>query len=140
MTLYILVTLVAWVGFLSFRKINWGGWPHGLRNAYVAGTLGLMAGKVLILAVMLLDEIRRLITWIVGMVYSGGNTETAEIAVKPGITRSQFFVKTALALGGASLVGFFYGITNRYDYRIRRVTLRSPKVPAGFRLLFELPR
>ena len=132
MTLYVIVTLIAWAGFLSFRRINWSSWPHGLRNAYVAGTLGLMVGKVLILAVMLLDEIRRLIAWIIGMIYSGGNTEGAEVAAKPGITRSQFFVKTALALGGASVIGFFYGITNRYDYRIRRITLRSPKVPPGF--------
>lgn len=132
MVLYVTVTLVTWVGFLSFRRINWSTWPHTLRNAYVAGTLGLMVGKVLILAVMLLDEVRRIIAWIIGMIYSGGNTDGAEVAAKPGITRSQFFVKTALALGGAAVVGFFYGITNRYDYRIRRVTLRSSKIPAGF--------
>jgi len=135
MTLYILLTLIAWSGpllMLIFGRSVFEKWPHALLNAYIAGSFGLLVGKVLILAVMLLDEVRRLILWAVGMVFAGGNPADAEEAARPGISRSAFFAKAALGLGGAAFVGFFYGITNRYKYRVRRVTLRSPRVPPGF--------
>ncbi len=129
MALYFAVTLIAWIGLLSFRRINWGEWPSGLRNAYIAGTLGLLVGKVLILLVMLADEVRRLVLYLVQSLGGGRGTGAGG---EGGISRSQFLTRTALALGATAFVGFLYGITNRYDYRIRRITLRSAKLPAGF--------
>jgi hypothetical protein len=60
--LYITMTILTWIGFIFFRQINWQHTPHLLRNIYIAFVLGFTVGKILVLLVMLVDDIRRLIT------------------------------------------------------------------------------
>jgi predicted MPP superfamily phosphohydrolase len=50
-----------------------------------------------------------------------------------GISRSLFLSRLALGLGGLSLAGFLYGIFNRYDYHVRRISLKFPKLPPSMR-------
>src|ERR1700733_6788084 len=64
---YLLLTVVSWLGLILFRQINWANVPHLLRNVYIAFVLGFVVGKILVLLVMLIDDIRRLITWLVGL-------------------------------------------------------------------------
>jgi predicted MPP superfamily phosphohydrolase len=39
----------------------------------------------------------------------------------------------ALVLGGLSIVGFTYGIRNRYNYRVRKIKLQLAGLPAAFK-------
>jgi hypothetical protein len=135
MLAYIAVTLAAWSGVIFFRRIDWAHLPHLVRNIYIAFSLGLTVGKILVLAVMLVDDLRRFVLWLIGLFQTGGtNPEPLTEDTKgEGITRSVFLTRLALALGGAALVGFVYGITNRYNYHIRRVKLRFANLPASFR-------
>ncbi|MCW3123694.1 MAG: mismatch repair protein MutT [Flavipsychrobacter sp.] len=127
---YFLLTTLSWMGLILFRQINWANVPHLLRNVYVAFVLGFVVGKILILLVMLVDDIRRLVTWLVSsLVYR--NSPAGEQVVS--IERSQFLKTTALVLGGLSLAGFTYGITNRYKYRVRKVKLKFASLPAAFK-------
>lgn len=132
---YVTLTILAWCGFIFFRRINWESLPHFARNIYIAFALGLTIGKLLVLAVMLLDDVRRLILFIINLFYTGGTKapEMPEDTTGRGITRSVFLARTALILGGTTLFGFLYGITNRYNYHIRRVKLSLAKLPAAFR-------
>lgn len=137
-TLYILyfgMTALTWMGFAFFRVINWAAMPHMIRNILVATTMGFLVGKVLILLIMLLDEARRLVFWIISLFYTGGTSATGELneTVQNGMTRSLFLKRMALLIGGLSLFGFEYGMSNRYRYRIRRIQLRNSKIPAAFR-------
>lgn len=129
-SLYLAFTAMAWGGLIFFRAINWAALPHMLRNLYVALVLGFIIGKILVLLVMLLDDIRRLFTWAVAsLVFK--NSPTAESATK--IDRSAFMKQTALVLGGISLVGFGIGISNRYRYRVRKMKLAFDNLPAAFK-------
>lgn len=133
---YFTLTGVTWLGFAFFRVINWAAMPHLLRNIIVATTMGFLVGKVLILLVMLLDELRRLLFWVISLFYTGGTAATDGAvagAATNGMSRSVFLKHFALLLGGLSLLGFEYGMSNRYRYRIRRVTLKNSKIPAAFR-------
>ncbi len=132
---YMAGTLAAWSGILFFRVIDWARLPHFVRNIYIAFALGLMVGKLLVLAVMLIDDLRRLVLWIINLFYTGGTKapEVTQDETGQGITRSTFLMRTALVLGGTALAGFLYGISNRYDYHIRRVKLALPKLPEAFR-------
>ena len=129
-TLYLVLTTMSWMGFILFRQINWATVPHLLRNVYIAFVLGFTVGKILILLVMLLDDIRRLVTWLITSI-AYNNSGSADGGTP--IDRSLFLKQTALVLGGLSLVGFTYGIRNRYSYRVRKIKLNSDALPAGFK-------
>jgi len=127
---YLLLTALSWLGLILFRQINWANVPHLLRNVYIAFVLGFVVGKILVLLVMLIDDIRRLVTWLVSsLIYR--NSEAGENAAN--IDRSLFLKRTALVLGGLSLVGFTYGIRNRYNYHVRKIKLNLASLPAAFK-------
>ena len=128
---YLLLTTVSWLGFILFRQINWASVPHLLRNVYIAFVLGFTVGKILILLVMLVDDIRRLVTWLITSLAYNSSTSTPDTAAT--IDRSLFLKRTALVLGGLSLLGFTYGIRNRYSYRVRKIKLNIASLPAAFR-------
>ncbi|MBL7690516.1 MAG: hypothetical protein JNM41_02910, partial [Flavipsychrobacter sp.] len=105
---YIGFTVLSWAGFFFFRAINWATLPPMARNMYIAIVLGFFVGKILIMLVMMIDDLRRLFTWgVVSM--AGKNSPTADTVT--AIDRSTFMKQAALVLGGVSLVGFSTGIT-----------------------------
>lgn len=87
---------------------------------------------------VLFDDIVRLGKWILykftgspNSVSEPAQTPVAENA--PLIPRSEFLLKTAAIAGAVPLIGVGYGILlGAHDYRIRRVTLRLPNLPASF--------
>ena len=139
LSFYFLLTALSWAGLIFGRSINWSELPHFVRNIYIAFAIGMTVGKLLILAIMLIDDVRRLILWLINLFYTGGtkapavSEEVATSTVKTGITRSVFLARLALIIGGTALGGFMFGITNRYKYRIRRIALKFPNLPESFR-------
>jgi len=131
-TLYLTLTVVSWLGLILFRQINWANVPHLLRNVYIAFVLGFVVGKVLILLVMLIDDIRRLITWAITAIAYNNTADTAA-PQDGGIARSVFLKRTALLLGGLSVLGFSYGISNRYKHRVRKIKLKLAGLPDAFK-------
>lgn len=132
--LYILLSLAAWSGIIFFRAINWPAIPHLIRNLYVAFTLGLILGKAVILIIMLGDDVRRSFIWIAGLFTKKAvAAEVGAAAASPGIPRSVFIQRSALLLGGSILGGIMYGITNRYNYQVRRIKLSFKNLPESFR-------
>lgn len=127
---YIFLTLFTWSSFFMFRQINWANLPHMLRNIYVAFTIGFLVGKILILVVMLIDELRRLFVWVTTNIQTLSAPEPSHGG---GISRSIFISRFALIMGGVALGGFLFGITNRYRYRVRRVRLALGALPASFK-------
>lgn len=129
--LYLFLTVASWLGLVLFRQINWANVPHLLRNVYVAFVLGFVVGKILILLIMLIDDIRRLFTWLIGALIYRNNAATTGEASR--IDRSLFLKQTALVVGGLSVLGFTYGIRNRYNYHVRKVKLNFASIPDGFK-------
>jgi predicted MPP superfamily phosphohydrolase len=125
---YFLLTAITWAGVLFFRSINWASMPHLLRNIYIAFTIGFIVGKVLILLVMLVDELRRLYQYLTRSQVPANTSPGSDV-----IPRSAFLSRLALLLGAGILTGFVYGITNRYRYKVRQLRLAFPSLPASFR-------
>lgn len=131
---YLAITILTWASFISFRFISSDAMPHMLRNFIIAFTMGFWIAKILIGAVMLIDDVRRLFLFVIGSLYSGPVTD--EYVATPrgnGISRSVFLKRTALVLGATTLGGFLYGITNRYNYQVRRVKLKFDNLPNAFK-------
>lgn len=132
MMTYILLSLFSWLSFVLLRQIG-SGMPHMLRNFIIAFTMGFWVAKILAAAIMLIDDIRRLFLWVIGAFYKGDVAEQAVEGAGTGISRSSFLKQTALILGGVTLGGFLYGITNRYNYQVKRIKLQFPNLPKAFR-------
>lgn len=132
MVTYILLTVFLWLSVIFFRQIDWAKLPHMARNIYIAFSLGFAIGKVLVLLVMLVDDLRRLVVWLVSLAMPAKEVagDTGQVR---GMSRSAFFSTLALILGGTSLLGFVYGVSNRYNYRVRRLQLKFPSLPAAFK-------
>lgn len=128
---YLALTLLCWAGFIFFRQIQSSGMPHLLRNLYTALALGMLIGKVLILLVMLIDDLRRLITSVVAAV-AFHNSPTSDGISQP-IARSAFLKNVAIVLAGLSIFGFGYGVRNRYNYHVRKIKLKLAGLPDAFK-------
>lgn len=131
LALYWLATLSTWIGLLFFRRIDWASLPPMGKNIYVAYTIGLLVGKLLILVVMVGDELRRGLSWLAQWLSGTMGSETRP--APGGLKRSRFLMQLALFIGITAVGGFLYGITNRYNYRLRRLTLSPKGLPKGFR-------
>jgi predicted MPP superfamily phosphohydrolase len=130
---YLALTAMSWLALILFRKLDWAHMPHMLRNIFVAYIIGFVVAKLLILLVMLVDDLRRLMIWVVQLFITQGKTVPPVDEASGGISRSVFLERLALILGGTALGGFLYGITNRYNYHVRRVQIKFANLPEAFR-------
>jgi predicted MPP superfamily phosphohydrolase len=131
-SIYLFFTAGTWLSFIFFRRIDWAHLPHLLRNVFVAFTIGFFVGKVFVLLIMMLDDVRRVIMWIIHFFMPASSANAVDF-VQKGMSRSTFFRQVALLVGGTWLAAFIYGISNRYKYRIRRVKLSFNELPAAFK-------
>jgi len=133
LTFYLLLSLFAWFSILNFRGWHMADWPSTLKNLFVAFMIGFFVAKILMATFMLIDDLRRLFTWIARhftrITPQLPDTETPAA----GISRSTFIARLALLVGGLTIGGFGYGTTNRYRYKIKRERIKLDGLPEAFR-------
>jgi predicted MPP superfamily phosphohydrolase len=123
---YWVLTAAVWV--LAF----WAGTTRQTGNTVLKSYLMslpllFLAGKIIILIPLLLEDLTRLARWAISSA-----TRPAG-AVGEGIPRSEFLAKLALGLGAIPFFGLLWGmLKGGTDYQVRRVTLRYPNLPAAF--------
>lgn len=94
----------------------------------------LFLGKILAAVFFLMDDIRRLAQWVGGKLFSANN-EVGEVsgADAETISRSNFLTWLGVAAGGTIFSSFLLGMSNKYNYRIKKISLAYPHLPEGFR-------
>src|SRR5258708_25141378 len=98
-------------------------------SAYILSIiLGLYIAKLLTVAFLLVDDIRRLIQWLIkqGSRPSSDGSESA-------ISRSSFLSWLGLGMGTGIFGALVYGFSNKYNYKIHRVQLAYDNLPAAFK-------
>lgn len=128
---YWLVAVLCWI--VVFTLPYWrAAEAHGnFRLIMITVVLGIYLGKLIASIFFLIDDLRRGGVWVFSLFShapSHGNTEIIK-----GITRSQFMTRLGLLMGGGLLGTLIYGFSNKYDYKIRRIKIRFPNLPAAFR-------
>lgn len=125
-TAVVLVLILPYLDFLKQANL--------LRSTIFALIFALFIAKILAGAVFLVDDIRRGLQWVAGMLFSSQN-EVAEIAgaANGGISRSVFLTWLGVAAGGTIFSSFVYGLGNKYKYQIKRVKLAFDNLPPAFR-------
>lgn len=100
-------------------------WPKSVVTVVRTLFFILYLSKMLVAAVMLIDDLRRLLSLVVAQ-FNG----TADI--KPG--RSRFMAQLGLMLGAVPFFSLIYGmVRNPYRYRLFRETVRVPNLPEALR-------
>ena len=121
---YWVLSLLAYAAVLLnvFELLEW--LPRNGRLAVVGYFFLLFLAKLPMIALLLLDDLRRGITWIVNKVSPVTKRDTS---------RSRFMAKAALVAGGVPVATLTYGIVrNAYRYRRFAVDVPIKNLPAAF--------
>lgn len=132
--IYSLCTLVVWFCLFTFRTWHINDWNPSLRILVLTFVLGFLASKILVATFMLIDDLRRLITWAIRHL-SGFVPQTPKdpVEIPNGISRSTFIARMAILAGGLLFSGFLYGPRNRYRYVFKRYKIALDKLPPAFK-------
>ena len=130
-SLYWVISIIAVVGFLLFIFTGPEFLPKKVRTYLFATVLGLFFAKFLAIVFFLIDDVRRLIQWAAGKLFFR-NTEVAQLS-DDGISRSVFLSWLGLAAGSTLFGSLVYGFSNKYNYHVKRVSLKYDNLPPAFR-------
>lgn len=104
--------------------------PEKVRFYVLSIITGLLIAKLLSVVIFLIDEIRRGIFWTVKKI---SPAQISPTAADSSISRSAFLTWLGIIAGGGFLSAFIYGFSNKYNYRVRTVKVRSPNLPDSFK-------
>lgn len=135
-------TIVSWVYWIvsgtvlllaaTYRFVPWDNYPV-LRSYVLTVIMGLLFAKVAVVLFLLIDDIRRIVMWVAGLFRGTASANEGPEGFRNGITRSQFLARTGLALGGTVLGTLMYGLSNKYNYHVKKVKLAFKDLPAAFK-------
>ncbi len=128
---YWAVSIIAIIGFLLFVFTGPDFMPKKIRTYLFATVIGLFLAKFLAIIFFLVDDVRRLIQFTAGKLFFN-NTE-GEIISEDRISRSLFLSWLGLAAGGTLFGSLIYGFSNKYNYQVKRISLKFDNLPASFR-------
>lgn len=133
--LYWVISVFTIVFLFSFNKIPWERFPHA-RSYFMVAAVGFFFAKVAVVLFLLLDDGRRAIMWIVEKFRSAPAVAAAVAEGKQpveGISRSQFLMKSGMLFGGTIFGTLMYGLSNKYNYHVRKIRLSYANLPAAFK-------
>ncbi len=85
--------------------------------------------KFVFIPFLLLDDLRRLITYL----FRSKQATTPKETVKPVMPRSEFLMKTGLTIAAIPFISLSWGIAKgAYDYRVRKRNLFLKNLPSSF--------
>ena len=101
------------------------------RNYIFAILIGLFLAKLIGAAIFLTDDLRRGAFMVVRMFYP--NAGASIIGEGNGIPRSVFLSWLGLGIGGSLFGTLLVGFSNKYNYQVKRITLKYSNLPLAFR-------
>lgn len=127
---YSLFWLVSVAGF--FILVSYSSFSIEQKNTIGVFLFALVGAKIVTILLLLVDDIRRGII-ATKQLFKKEEKATAQSVEGNTISRSDFIVKTSLALGGLIFGSLLWGSRNRYNYQIHREKLIFDHLPAAFR-------
>src|SRR5690606_16081157 len=131
--IYFLVSLLVWISMFTFRRIHFDEWPDSLHVFIIAFVMGILVGKLIMATFMVIDDLRRLFTWMYRQITLLLPQAPEKPTAAPSIGRSTFMANMALLAGGLFLGAFLWGTRNRYRYQLKHVPLTLDNLPEAFR-------
>jgi len=132
-SIYWIISVLALLTFLFLPYLNLEKYPGQTRNIVIAVLMGLFFAKLIAGLFLLLDDIRRLFQWGANRIFVSGEKNPETHSASDKISRSIFLNWLGLAAGGGLFSSLIYGFTNKYDYRVKKVSINFQNLPAPFR-------
>lgn len=136
----VIVNHWVWVVFLSLTLLQLLGYltlflafdsiPKVIRSYFFATLAGIFFTLLIIVFFLLIDDVRRLVTWILLNV---GVIQKEVTAEGQGISRSVFLSWLGLASGAGLFGSLLYGFGNKYKYTVKNVKINFDQLPAGLK-------
>lgn len=130
-SIYWAISILAIIGFLIFILTGPEFLNKKIRTYLFATILGLFFAEFVAIVFFLVDDVRRLIQWASGKLFFK-NTE-GEVITEDGITRSVFLSWLGLAAGSTLFGSLIYGYSNKYNYKVKRISLKFDNLPPSFK-------
>ncbi len=122
---YFLFSALLFVGISLYRELDPKQFSN-LRLFITTSFFVVLTGKIVIFLFVLIDDVRRLITYISGL-FPGKEVETVNTS------RSEFMAKSAVIAGTLPVAALGFGIiSGAHDYRIRKRIIHSKNLPKAF--------
>lgn len=131
-TSYWVVSVSVIVLLFLLPYLNLDNVRRGLRSTVFAVLVGLFIFKLFACVFFLIDDIRRGIYWLWGKLFFA-NADVGDPQASPRISRSLFLSWAGIAVGGGLFSSLIYGFSNKYNYKVKRVAVNFPNLPAAFK-------
>lgn len=127
--LYVAVTLLLWVYFISFRTLGINDVSRELKTVMATLFISFSVAKLVAALFLFPEDLVRVVRWLLQK-FQGAN---ASVGTQSGISRSDFLNKLALIAAAVPFGTLIYGaINNAYNYRFRKQNISFPNLPKAF--------
>ncbi len=121
---------VAWLGvFLSFPALRNSEVAKPIMNVGLVFFMAFFFLKLMMASFIAIDDIKRFGFWLSSLFYTKNEIPAM---IENGMSRSAFIRKIGLGLGAVAFGTFFYGMTNRHKYDVKRLALKFKNLPKSF--------
>ncbi len=126
---YIIFDVLLYVIFFSYRAFGMKG-DHKIIFTTVTSLMALLLiAKLVVLLFMLIGDLARLVGYLYYTLFDSPKIASED----PGIPRSKFLARVALATAAVPVFSLIYGVVvNAYNYQYHRLTLKFPNLPEAF--------
>jgi len=129
---YWMISVSAIVILITLPYLQYAQMNKVFRSTLFAIIAGLFFAKVISVVFFAVDDIRRLVQWTAGRLFTS-NSEAGQVHEVETIPRSVFLSWAGLLAGGGLFGSLVYGFGNKYRYQLNRLRLYFPNLPAAFK-------
>ncbi len=130
-TLYWIIAVLAIVALLAFPQIQALQTSKVFRNYVFAILVGLFIAKLIGSAFFLMDDLRRIIMWLISKLAPRTGAHFADEG--GNISRSAFLSWMGLGAGTVLFGTLLVGFSNKYNYQLKRIKLSFSNLPEAFK-------
>lgn len=128
---YWLFSIFIIIVMLTFPYWREHPWMRESRDYVFAVILGIVFAQLIGIIFFLVDDIRRGSMWLMSKLFY--RTGADYVQENPVIRRSMFISWLGFAAGTTLFGSLIYGFSNKYKYKVRKVKLSFPNLPAAFK-------
>ena len=128
---YWTISVLAIAGALSFAASPALQGSKNFKTYVFSLILGLFISKIICTVFLLIDDIRRILTY--GFFKLGHTISPENISSAPTISRSVFLSWLGIAIGATLFGTMMIGFKNKYNYQVRKIKLKFDNLPLAFK-------
>ena len=129
---YWTLSVLSIVTILLIPNIEFSENQRALRNFLFVSVFSLFFAKLLAALFFLIDDVRRAVQWLFQKFFMTEKIAKDEISTEMNVTRSAFLTWLGIGVGSTVFSTFIYGLSNKYNYKIHKHTLKFKNLPSAF--------